>query len=704
MSLYARIQDKLAELNRTKAFRVAVASVLSLAVLVTAGRFYLEASELERLAQAVPEILKEADLKVRNAVAVELVEKGTVVVGDRTIGDAAYAARLERLFEESGKLERLAEATALLIGSLRPAWLPVVVAEDPSIALVGAVLGLAVINFACFSGLAVAMLGVLAGVGALNGAVFGALALLGAQPRINPLLLAAFLCAAPVLLFVFALIIRILLLVLDRPSPMFAVAGGVVREAMRLRIAVAFAAVAVITIPAIPLWLDASSPVRYQVQTFLSRSIDTMYIVCAFLTVFLGCATVAFEIRDRQAWMTLTKPVSRLSWLAGKWLGLVALNAAIIATCSLAIFGFLLEVRSRTPSDIFDALAVQDEVLVARVGSFPEYQQLTPVELQSAVEEAMKADLNLQAELREGTRTEIEVKKQLAKTISEAYFNQQRAIGPGDAREYRFSGLEGVRDSGLNPTLRYKFYSGESSTHERYPVVFIFGGGDGDQWTDRQFIAAQSNVVTVPASSIADGGTLVVRVLNAGFNANAGSGGGFGAPASQGDEFYPGKSTIVFDPDGLELLYPVDTFSANFVRAQLVNLIKLGFLGMLSVVCASILNFPVACLVVFTVFAAGSIGPFLTTSIAEYRIRTDSGTLKALEALVKVVASATEYSVRAFADARANGPLVEGRLVAWSDVFRSFALLVLGWCGVLLLSGFALFRRKELAIYSGQGG
>ncbi|MFZ9915898.1 MAG: hypothetical protein ACO3IB_11270, partial [Phycisphaerales bacterium] len=371
MSLYARIQDKLAELNRTKAFRIAVASVLSLAVLVTAGRFYLEASELERLAESVPEILKDADLKVRNAVALELVEKGTVTVGDRTIGDAAYAARLERLFEESGRLERVAEATAMLVGSLRPSWLPVVVAEDPSIALVGAALGLAVINFACFSGLAVALIGVLVGVGALNGVVFGALALLGSQPRINPVLLAAFLCAAPVLLFVFALFIRIVLLVLDRPTPMFAVAGGVVREAMRLRIAVAFAAVAVITIPAIPLWLDASSPVRYQVQTFLSRSIDTMYIVCAFLTVFLGCATVAFEIRDRQAWMTLTKPVSRLSWLAGKWLGLVALNAAIIATCSLAIFGFLLEVRSRTPSDIFDALAVQDEVLVARVGSYP---------------------------------------------------------------------------------------------------------------------------------------------------------------------------------------------------------------------------------------------------------------------------------------------------------------------------------------------
>ncbi|MFM7051963.1 MAG: hypothetical protein ACKOYN_07535 [Planctomycetota bacterium] len=718
MSAYSRFQNRIAELNRNTAFRVAVAAVLSLAVLLYAGRLYLAATEIGRVAAEASEVLKEADIAARNAIAVEAVEKGTVTLSDRTLGDAVLAPRLERLFGDSGRLDKLAlaEATAILVGPERPTWLPVVLADDPALALWSAAIALAVVNFAAFSGLATAMLGVLVGVGLLNALVFGAIALFGIQLRLQPLLLAAFLTAAPVLLFVFALAIRLVLVALDRPgdaiawvasflgaggsggvgrpSPMFAVAGGVVREAMRLRIAVAFAAVAVVMIPAIPVWLDQSSPVRYQVQTFLSRSIDTMYLVCAFLTIFLGVATVAFEIRDRQAWMTLTKPVSRLSWLAGKWLGIVALNGAILVTCSVAIFGFLLEVRSRTPSDVYDALAIQDEVLVARVGSYPQYQTLTPVELQAAVEEAMKADLNLQAELREGTRTEIEVKKQLVRSISEAYMNQQRSIAPGDAREYRFSGLGGVRESGLNPTLRYKFFSGESDQHTRYPVVFIFGAGEGDQWQDRQFIAAQSNVVTVPAASIADDGTLTVRIMNAGFDPRA----------PQGNEFFPGKSTIAFDPDGLELLYPVDTFAANFLRAQLVNLLKLSFLGMLAVACASILNFPVACLVVFTVFAAGSIGPFLTTSIAEYRIRTDSGTLKTFEWIVRSVASATEYSVRAFADARANGPLVEGRLVSWSDVLRSALLLGVGWCGMLLLGGYMLFRRKELAIYSGQGG
>jgi hypothetical protein len=60
--------------------------------------------------------------------------------------------------------------------------------------------------------------------------------------------------------------------------------------------------------------------------------------------------------------------------------------------------------------------------------------------------------------------------------------------------------------------------------------------------------------------------------------------------------------------------------------------------------------------------------------------------------------------VRSFGDARANGPVVEGRLVSWELVLRTFALIGVAWSGVMLLFGFIVFRRKEIAIYSGQGG
>ena len=58
----------------------------------------------------------------------------------------------------------------------------------------------------------------------------------------------------------------------------------------------------------------------------------------------------------------------------------------------------------------------------------------------------------------------------------------------------------------------------------------------------------------------------------------------------------------------------------------------------------------------------------------------------------------------AFGEAQGNGPVVEGRLVSWNDVGRTFVMIGVGWSGVLLVLGYLSFRRKELAIYSGQGG
>ena len=44
------------------------------------------------------------------------------------------------------------------------------------------------------------------------------------------------------------------------------------------------------------------------------------------MTLFLSCATVAFEIRERQIWQLMTKPVHRINYLLGKWVGVATLN------------------------------------------------------------------------------------------------------------------------------------------------------------------------------------------------------------------------------------------------------------------------------------------------------------------------------------------------------------------------------------------
>jgi hypothetical protein len=47
--------------------------------------------------------------------------------------------------------------------------------------------------------------------------------------------------------------------------------------------------------------------------------------------------------------------------------------------------------------------------------------------------------------------------------------------------------------------------------------------------------------------------------------------------------------------------------------------------------------------------------------------------------------------------------VVEGRLVSLGAVVRDFAVIGLFWCGPVLLVGWAVLRRRELATYSGNG-
>lgn len=685
MSAVESFRRRLTDLGERRGFRVAVAIVFSLIVVgstIVVGR---TAWRLDRMLKDVEKIVATVDLSKGDPIAKQLVEKGTLDYAGRQLGADVLAPRFARFFNEQGRIDRVSDATMLLVGSERPDWMPAAFANQPLFPVMLGVAALVVINFACFSGLALPLLGVTVG-----GALLWGGALFFGRPD-----LAVNFAAIPAFLLSFGLLVRVLLMLTDRATPMMAVANGVVREAMRLKVAVFFASIAIVVIPLLPIWLDASSPLRYQVQTYLSRSMDAMYLVCAFLTVFFGCATVAFEIRDRQAWMTLTKPVSRLSWMAGKWLGLVALNAAILTTCTLAMLAFLSQVRARTALDMLDLNAVTDEVLVARAGGLPEYRFLEPARLEAMVKEAIAADPNARADIKDGRRTELEVQKTFARSIAEDYVKIQRSIGPQEEERYLFTGLSSAREAKANLSLRYRFYSGMSDPNELYPVMFFFGGSEDAPAAYRQFVAAQANVISVPASAIEPDGTLVIRISNWRYNPNAGP----GEP-----RFTPGPGSISFDPDGLELLYKVGDFGPNLLRAQLVNLLKLSFLAMLAATLSSFLSFPVACLVVFTVFAAGSLGPYLATSIDEYRIRTDSSFIKDIEAAIRGIASATEFMVRSFGQARASGPLVEGRLVSWDLVLRTLALIGVAWSGVVLVVGFGIFRRKELAIYSGQGG
>jgi hypothetical protein len=160
-------------------------------------------------------------------------------------------------------------------------------------------------------------------------------------------------------------------------------------------------------------------------------------------------------------------------------------------------------------------------------------------------------------------------------------------------------------------TLRFLLHAGASDSHSAYPIVFRFKDGS---WIDRKFVPAQSCILPVPAEMIDDDGHLQVEFMNLDFDANA-------------KAFVPGPYTFNWDQDGVEVLYRVGGFEANYLRAMSVNLVKLSFLAMLAVCSATFLSFPVACLLSFAIFLAGSLSHADLVALLAERLGIDASSI-----------------------------------------------------------------------------
>ncbi|MFO0874808.1 MAG: hypothetical protein U0575_12670 [Phycisphaerales bacterium] len=671
VALYRRF-DRAAQRRGTKVALSIVALVATAAILFPIVQ---AASRFASMRSGLLAEIQGKSIVAKDPAALQLRDFGTVSFNGRDYGGAEIKSLGELLFDASGQVNAPARLVDLMLVRERPRWAPEFLLQQAGTLWFVALVLLAWLQIIVWVGLVAPFTVVVLATAAVAtpllalGATGGAVAVGGIG----------------LLTFSFVLLLRLLLLALQWPAQPFAVAHTVVKEAVRLNISLAFIIVLLVALPLIPLWIDAAQPLRYQVQTFISRSLTLTYVAAACMTLLLSCATVSFEIRDRQIWQLMTKPLGRLRYLVGKFIGVAALNVVLLAICGISIFVFVQYLRTRPAADMFDAAAVRDEVLTARSDVRPVYQPLSRDELIKKVDDAIANDSILKAEIETGQRSEADARRALAVKMQTEHLARQRQVAPGEKKTFVFHGLSRARALGAPITLRYLFYCGTSDSHETHPVIFEFAGLETP--IARKYVPAQSHVLSVPSSVVQPSGDVELSIYNMGFD-------------EMRQEFYPAQYTITFDAKDFELLYKVADFEWNFARAMVVLWIKLAFLAMLGVCAATFLSFPVACILSFTVFLIGSMAPFIAESLEYWNVdsawRVDQMT-------VVGIATGSEWLLRTFGSLRPTQALVEGRLIPVKEVLMALFVVGVVWCGVVLVAGWLAFRRRELAIYSGQG-
>lgn len=410
-------------------------------------------------------------------------------------------------------------------------------------------------------------------------------------------------------------------------------------------------------------------------QVQLTYTLSAVTALLGLATLWLACGTLARDIEECQIQVVATKPIARWQIWIGKWLGLLSLNAALLAISGGCIYGQLLwQARKLEPKQ---QAVLRNEVLVARgVAREKSFAQEIEAETDRVLKERMAASPVAKVDV-------AEVRRQ----INEQIKAQIQVVPPGTYRTWQIDlGLAKFQLKDQPLFLRVKFNAATESPTGTFTGLWRVGVPEQTKtWTSGPLSLAPDTFheIQIDPNLFDKEGKLTISFANL------------------------NNTALLFPLDeGMEVLYREGGFGLNFVRGLGIIFCWVALLATLGLAAASFLSFPVASFValamLLVVFSSGT----LSTVVEQGTVMgadEESGVVGSsvidfvavpfFGAVLKIVKLAQGFSP---VDA-----LSTGRSIPWSMLGQAFAQIVLLLGGVFALFGIWVFSRRELATAQG---
>ena len=458
---------------------------------------------------------------------------------------------------------------------------------------------------------------------------------------------------------------------------LFAIVALTWKAAFRYRLFWVIVALLLGAVIGLPLLVKHDGTAEGFAQILVTYTLGAVTALLGLCTLWLACGTLARDVEECQIQMVAVKPIARWQIWLGKWLGLVLLNAALLAIVGISVYS-LLELRARklAPEEL---AKLQSEVLVAR-GSARE----TGIEKYIAEETAKRVE----AQKAKGGFGGLDEKAFTAR-VEEQVRAEKQSVGPNQYRLWIIHlGVPKARLKGEPIYLRIRFNVPDGPTLKLYAASWRVGDPAGKQppWQNSapmSFTSDSFHEFAMPSEALDDDGNIAILFLNA------------------------NDSTLLFPLDeGMEVLYREGGFALNLVRGLGIILCWMALFAALGLAAASFLSFPVAAFCSLAILSLGLSSGTLNNVVTEGTILgadEETGQLRssALDAvmipffdgMLKVINLAQQFSP--------VDSLSTGRSVSWSQLGRAAAQIVLLMGGLLAVFGMFVFHRRELATAQG---
>jgi hypothetical protein len=447
------------------------------------------------------------------------------------------------------------------------------------------------------------------------------------------------------------------------------------KAALRFKLFLVIAALLILAVVGLPLVIQDDGTAQGFTQIILTYTLSAITALLGLSTLWLACGTLARDIEECQIQVVATKPIARWQIWLGKWLGIVSLNAVLLAISGGCVFGLLQWRAGKLPAA--EQQILREQVLVAR-GSAKE--AVNPAEIEAdtdqALQERLKSSPVEKVNLPE-VRRQIREQVKAALQIVPPSYQRTWQIDLGSAKNYL---------AGKPLQLRVKFNAAQKSASGTFAALWQVGVPQKTKfWQSEPMSLAPDTFheFEIPPDMFDANGQLTITFRN-----------------------QNGTALLFPLDDGMEVLYPEGGFALNFARGLGIIFCWMALLAALGLMAASFLSFPVATFFALALLLVAVSSGTLAESVEsgsvaagneEKGVAGHSGAdivlIPAFKGILAVVSLVKNYSP--------IDSLSTGRSITWGELGSAFAQIVLLVGGVFAVAGIFFFNRRELATAQG---
>jgi hypothetical protein len=459
----------------------------------------------------------------------------------------------------------------------------------------------------------------------------------------------------------------------------FAIAWLTWKAALRFKLFLVIAVLLILAVVGLPLVIEDDGTAQGFTQIILTYTLSAITALLGLSTLWLSCGTLARDIEECQIQVVATKPIARWQIWLGKWLGIVSLNAVLLALSGGCVYGLLQWRATKLPAA--EQTILRQQILVARGSARPPDNT---AEIEAETDRILQGRLKQNPEMAGLTDAE---RKEVRKMIREGVKADSQLVPPNYQRTWQIDlGFAKNYLHGKPLQLRVKFNSAQKNAAGTFVALWEIGDPNSP---DARRLAPMSlapdtfHEFEIPPDLFDANGLLTITFVN------------------------PNDTALLFPlDDGMEVLYPEGGFALNFARGLAIIFCWMALLAALGLAAASLLSFPVAAFfalaMMLVVFSSGTLaesvdsgtvaGGNAETGVAGHSM-ADVVLIPAFKGVLAVVSLAKNFSP---IDA-----LSSGRSIPWSELGLAFTQIVLLLGGFFAAAGIIFFSRRELATAQG---